>query len=109
MSLIEDLTNPVQNPLAEKQAAQRLIDMTKFTYEEMVRAFNEGAELFWDNREGLSASGINAELGTNASGVFYMHARLGDTIALIDPSAIADGLSVVGTFTQNEDGTVTLG
>lgn len=109
MSLIDNLTNPVEDPSAEKRAAQRLIEMTKFTYEEMVRTFNEGSKLFWDNDEGISASGINAELGANASGVFYMHARLGDTIALIDPSAITDGLSVVGSFTQNEDGTVTLG
>ena len=109
VSLINNLTSPVQEPTAEQQAAQRLIEMTKFTYEDMVRTFNEGSKLFWDNNDGISASGINAELGANASGIFYMHARLGDTIALIDPSAIADGLSVVGSFTQNEDGTITLG
>ena len=104
MSLINGLTDIIVQPTESKRHAQDLIRMTRDTYDSMVRTFNEGALLFWNN----DSEAINTELGIQASGLFYLHARLGETIALIDPSSIAQGLSVVGVFTQNEDGTITL-
>jgi hypothetical protein len=57
---------------------------------------------------GATPEEIAEELGTDAKEVFYLHARLGELIALVKPEAIAEGLGVVGDFTMNEDGTVTV-
>lgn len=97
-----------RRPPADKMAAERLVRMTKNTFEQMVMSFNEGAQLFWGNRMGATPEEIAEELGTDAKEVFYLHARLGELIALVKPEAIAEGLGVVGNFTMNEDGTVTI-
>jgi len=97
-----------RRPPADVMAAERLVRMTKNTFEQMVMSFNEGAQLFWGNRMGATPEEIAEELGTDAKEVFYLHARLGELIALVKPEAIAEGLGVVGDFTMNEDGTVTV-
>jgi len=97
-----------RRPPADKMAAERLVRMTKNTFEQMVMSFNEGSQLFWGNRMGATPEEIAEELGTDAKEVFYLHARLGELIGLVKPEAIAEGLSVVGNFTMNEDGTVTV-
>jgi len=95
-------------PPADQMAAQRLVRMTKHTFDNIVNSFNEGARVFWSNRMGATPEEIAEELGTDAKEVFYLHARLGELIALVKPEAIAEGLSVVGNFTMNEDGSVTV-
>jgi hypothetical protein len=89
-------------------AARRLIRMTRRTYKEMVASFNRGSLLFWQNSGGASPADIAEELGPNAAEVFALHARLGVLLAEVDPNAIAEGASVVGEFTMNQDGTVTV-
>jgi len=37
-----------------------------------------------------------------------LHGKLGALLASVKPEAVADGVSVVGQFTMNEDGTVTI-
>lgn len=95
-------------PPAEKMAAERLLRMTKNTFEQMVMAFNEGSMLFWGNRMGATPEAIALELGTDAAEVFALHGKLGALISEVKPEAIAGGLSVVGNFTMNEDGTVSI-
>lgn len=95
-------------PPADKMAARRLLMMTKHTFENMVSSFNEGSRVFWSNGMGATPEEIAEELGTDAKEVFYLHARLGELIALVKPEAITEGLSVVGQFTMNEDGSVTV-
>jgi hypothetical protein len=97
-----------QRPPADKMAAERLLRMTKNTFEQMVMSFNEGSQLFWGNRMGATPEEIAEELGTDAAEVFALHGKLGALIAEVKPEAIAEGLSVVGDFTMNEDGTVTV-
>jgi hypothetical protein len=97
-----------QRPPADVIAARRLLMMTKHTFQQMVNSFNEGSRIFWSNQMGASPEEIAEELGTDAGEVFYLHARLGELIALVKPEAIAEGLSVVGNFTMNEDGSVTV-
>lgn len=106
MSILNN-DNPTQ-PSAEKIAADKIKQITRATFEIMVSAFNAGSIEFWNNPNGAISSGIAVELGSNAGEVFYLHARLGELIGLIDPSRIQQGLEVVGQFTQNEDGTVTV-
>lgn len=97
-----------EQPSRAKVVADRLIDITRRTFAEMTVAFNEGAFLFWNGNGGAEAPDIAAELGTNAAEIFYLHARLGELIASVKPELISDALSVVGEFTMNEDGSVTV-
>ena len=73
----------------------------------MVSAFNDGSVFFWTNSEATPQE-IADELGTDAKEVFELHGKLGTLLSEIDPSAIASGLAVVGSFTYNEDGTITI-
>lgn len=91
-----------------KMAANRLVQMTKQTYQQMVQAFNQGSQIFWKNGLGASPSEIASELGTDAKEVFELHYKLGQLIASVKPEAIAEGVGLVGDFTMNEDGTVTI-
>lgn len=98
-----------RRPPPEEMAAQRLKKMTKHTFDQIVNSFNEGSRLFWaNNHAGATPEKIAHVLGSDAKEVFYLHARLGELIALVKPEAISDGLSVVGNFTMNEDGSVTI-
>lgn len=107
MSILDRDYSP-QTPVPSKMAAERLINMTKQTYDQMVRSFNQGAQIFWRNSMGAPPSEIAAELGTDAKEVFELHYKLGQLIATVKPEAIAEGASLVGNFTMNEDGTVTV-
>jgi hypothetical protein len=95
-------------PSPNEVAAEKLRQMTKFTFKLIVDSFNTGSKTFWAYQNGTTPSGIAESLGSDASEVFYLHARLGELIAIVKPEAIAEGLSVVGEFTQNQDGTITV-
>ena len=64
--------------------------------------------MFWQNPQGLTPDEIAAALGTNAQEVFALHYKLGQLIGSVKPEAIAEGFSLVGEFTYNEDGSVTV-
>lgn len=102
---INDQPNPV--PRA-RMAANTLINQARMTYQQMVQAFNQGSRIFWANGMGASPEDIAAELGTNAREVFELHYKLGQLIASVKPEAISEGNSLIGNFTMNEDGTVTV-
>lgn len=107
MSIL-DRELPVQRPEPAKMAANRLIQMTKQTYNQMVQSFNQGSKVFWANGMGATPQDIASELGTDAKEVFELHSKLGQLIASVKPEAIVEGTSVVGQFTMNDDGTVTI-
>jgi hypothetical protein len=107
MSILDQQNNPIPVPPA-RMAANRLINQAKMTYQQMVQAFNQGSKIFWDNGMGASPADIAAELGTDAREVFELHYKLGQLIASVKPEAIAEGVGLVGNFTMNEDGTVTI-
>lgn len=77
------------------------------TFNYIVNAFNMGSRNFWDNPNATPAE-ISQALGTDAKEVFLLHYALGQLIVNIKPEAINQGLSVIGQFTMNEDGTVTI-
>lgn len=91
-----------------KMAANRLVSQARNTYQQMVQSFNQGAKMFWQNGMGASPSEIASELGSDAKEVFELHYKLGQLIASVKPEAISEGVSLVGNFTMNEDGTVTV-
>jgi hypothetical protein len=106
MSILD--SNNIPNPVPPaKMAANRLINMTRQTYNQMVQSFNQGSQVFWKNN-GASPAEIAAELGTDAKEVFELHYKLGQLIATVKSEAIVEGASLVGNFTMNEDGTVTI-
>jgi len=79
----------------------------KNIYSNMVGVFNRGSKMFWDNPNATPEQ-IASSLGTDAKQLFELHYKLGQLIASVDPLAIAPGSSVIGQFTMNEDGTVTI-
>ncbi len=90
-----------------KQAAQRMRMQAKQTYRQLIDTFNRGARQFWANSNATPAE-IAAELGEDAAAVFQLHGLLGQLLAQVRPEAIAAGMSVVGEFEYNEDGTITV-
>jgi hypothetical protein len=107
MSILDN-NSPIRPEVPKaKRAANRLINMTKQTYNQMVQAFNEGSQVFWNNN-GATPAEIATELGTDAKEVFELHSKLGQFIATIKPEAIIEGNSIVGNFILNEDGSVTV-
>lgn len=102
------ILNNISNELTSAQiAANGLKTATIQIFETMVNGFNVGSRHFWNN-PAASPSAIAQELGTDAREVFQLHYALGQLIANIKPEAINEGLSVIGQFTMNEDGTVTV-
>ena len=108
MSILDPNNNPqVEIPKA-KMAANRLIQMTRQTYAQMTQSFNMGSKVFWANPNGVTPAEIAAELDTNAVEIFQLHGLLGQLLAQVQPESIAEGSSLVGDFTMNQDGTVTI-
>lgn len=95
-------------PPAVKRAARDIIGMSKQTYETMLSTFNRGAQTFWNNDEGVTPQEIANELGADAKEIFELHAKLGQLLVSISPDSITQTLSIVGEFTYNEDGTITI-
>jgi hypothetical protein len=106
---ILDKNNDNLVPLhSAKMVATNLITQTRNIFEQMVRAYNQGSRTFWANGMGALPADIAAELGTDAKEIFELHYKLGQLIASVKPEAIEQGSSLVGNFTINEDGTVTI-
>lgn len=77
------------------------------TFGLLQRIFTNGARTFWAN-PAATPQEIAAALGTSGVELFQLHWRIGELLASIRPEAIADGMAVVGAYTLNEDGTVTV-
>lgn len=92
---------------AGEVVAERLKNQTRQTFQQLVMAFNQGARAFWKNND-ASPVEIAAAMGTDAKEVFELHGKIGALLASVKPEAIAPGLSVVGAFDYNADGTVTI-
>lgn len=101
------LDNDSSNISQAKLVADRLKKMTKTTYAQMAHAFNEGSQIFWQNASATPLE-IASELGEDAKEIFELHYKLGQLISTIKPESISQGLSVIGNFTINDDGTVTI-
>ena len=104
MSILDNGPGNIVPPAT--RVANQLVNMTVRTYQQMVDSFNRGSVMFWQNPQGLSPDEIAAALGPNAQEVFALHYKLGQLIGSVKPEAIAEGLSIIGEFTYNEDGSV---
>ena len=106
MSILNRQEQPVEVSPAVRTARQ-MVRQTKNTYDGLVGSFNEGARSFWANPRATPQE-VAAALGADAKEVFELHHKIGLFLAEIDPAAIAAGVAVVGQFTYNADGTVTV-
>lgn len=106
MSIL-DRTNPApQIPIADRVAKQ-IVDQARMMFQQLVFTYNEGAKSFWDNPI-VAPQDIADALGTDAAEVFALHAKIGVMLESVRPDAIAPGKAVVGRFTINGDGSVTV-
>lgn len=104
MSILDDNIQPLT---PAEIIANNLKGSTKQTFQMMVNAFNAGSINFWNNSK-ATPSEIASALGTDAKEVFQLHYALGQLIGSVKPEAIAQGINLIGQFTMNEDGTVTI-
>lgn len=105
MSIL-DSRNPIRLNPADVAATQ-ILNQTRQTFYIMVKAFNEGSRIFWKN-DNATPSQIAEKLGTDAKEIFELHYALGQLIANIKPEEISFGINLIGQFTINDDGTVTV-
>lgn len=106
MSILNDQS--INQPQPAEIAAERLIQITKQTYQQMVNSFNQGSQIFWNNSMGASPEDIAIYLGTDAKEIFELHYALGQLISSIKPETISEGLSLIREFTINSNGTITI-
>lgn len=106
MSVLDKPAAPLPPPPATRVAAH-LRQTTRDTFHQLAQVFNQGAKQFWKNPRATPAE-IAAALGPQAVEVFQLHGKIGALLAQVKPESIAEGVAVVGQFTYNEDGTVTV-
>jgi hypothetical protein len=106
MSILDNGPGNIVPPAT--RIANQLINMTVRNYQQMVESFNRGSVMFWQNPQGVTPDQIAAALGTNAQEVFQLHYKLGQLIGSVKPEAIAEGVSIIGQFSYNEDGSVSI-
>lgn len=104
MSILDNTSQPINIP---ESIANSIKTTTKITFQYMVNAFNNGSKAFWKNARATPEE-LAAALGSDAKEIFELHYALGLLINNIKPDAIAGGWSVIGQFTMNDDGTVTI-
>ena len=104
MSILEN--NPPEITPAQR-SAKILIRSAKSLFDQMVSTFNSGTSTFWNNNS-ATPSEIADVLGDDAKELFELHYKLSLLISEIKPEAISESLPLVGNFTMNEDGTVTI-
>ncbi|NDD53264.1 hypothetical protein EBZ39_05220 [bacterium] len=106
MSILEG-KGPVNEVTPATRTATQIKMNTRATYQQLLSAYSNGLNLFWRNTS-ASPSAISAALGTDAKEIFELHGMIGELIAKIRPQDIEQVNKVIGEFTYNADGTVTI-
>jgi hypothetical protein len=105
MSVLDKPSVPEITP-AIRTAAQ-IKQNARATYQAMMNAFEQNTRLFWKNAQS-SPSDLSSALGTDAAEVFALHAKLAAFLEEVKPGCTAEAMKLVGSFTSNADGTVTV-
>lgn len=90
-----------------QKISNQLKTQAQNVYNTMVAVFLRSSKMFWENPNATPQQ-IAEALGTDAKQLFEVHYKLGQFISSINPSDIEEISSIVGNFTVNEDGTVTV-
>jgi len=104
MSILDNNQSQINQSI---QISNNIKNSTRHTFQFMKDAFNNGSQTFWNNPR-ATPSDIAEALGADAKEIFELHYALGQLISNIKPEAISKGLALIGQFTMNEDGTVTI-
>ena len=105
MSVLDPETSPAIDPAT--RIANQLKQNARNTFRNLTISFSQNSKLFWQNPLATPQE-IAAALGTAGVELFQLHAKIGALLADIKPESVVPGLSVVGEFTYNEVGTVTV-
>jgi hypothetical protein len=94
-------------PKTPEDIAKSLKTQAKNIFNNMANSFIRGSKAFWQNPNATPQE-IALALGPDAKELFELHYKLGQLVSSVDPLVIAEGISAVGKFELNEDGTVTI-
>lgn len=72
----------------------------------MLTTYNDGVSTFWENSN-FTPQQISDALGTDAADLFRLHYILGQAIIQANSSAEIKDVNSIGTYTINQDSTVT--
>lgn len=106
MSILEG-KGPINEVTPATRTAAQIKMNARATYQQLLQAYSNGINIFWRNTS-ATPSAISAALGTDAKEVFELHGMIGELIAKIRPQDIEQVNKMVGEFTYNADGTVTI-
>jgi hypothetical protein len=102
------LDNPRGPDVPEvERLANQLKQQARSTYQQLLNSFIQGSKAFWAHPR-LKPAEIAAALGTDGKEVFELHGKVGALLATIKPEAVLPGTQVVGQFSYNADGSVTV-
>ena len=105
MSILNPLPNePITNA---QRIANSLKQQARNAFRSLVGVYTTGSKSFWQN-PAATPQEIAAALGTDGAELFQLHAKIGQLLADVKPDSVAEGLSVVGQFSINEDGVITI-
>jgi hypothetical protein len=90
-----------------QKISNQLKTQAQNVYNTMVAVFIRSSKMFWENPNATPQQ-IAEALGTDAKQLFEVHYKLGQFISSINPSDIEEVSSIIGNFTMNEDGTITI-
>ena len=94
--------------LTKSMRANRRMKETAFRqYKAAVRAYEDALHSFWKD-EALTPQQMADALGTEASQYFQFYGALRTFILDVNPNQELTPVSSYGTFTVNQDGTVTI-
>lgn len=106
MSLLDPTT--VDTPDMATRVANQLKQNARNTFRNLVATYTSGAKAFWQNPAATPAQIADA-LGTDGVELFQLHAKIGALLAEVKPESVTEGNAVVGEFTYNPDGSLTVG
>lgn len=90
-----------------KIVADSLVSEAVGLYNHMNEIYTNGTYRFWKHPS-LTPQQIANGLGSKGKELFLLHYQLGQLLNSINPGSIDNINSIIGNFTMNEDGTVTV-
>lgn len=105
MSVFDNSTGPQPSP--SEQVAEQLKIRARAMYQQLAHEFNSGSRQFWRNPRATPAE-IAAALGADGAEIFRLHGKIGELLSGINSAAVAEGAAIVGQFTYNNDGSITV-
>lgn len=98
------ILNQINSMSVEKAKAVKLTKIITDSHAALLEAFGQGIALVWTADD---PQAVVDELGTNAAAVFSASEAAAICLESVSPGCTADFLTMRGTYTVNQDGTIT--